>query len=128
MIKSHSVTQIAAPYCSKRASLHRNKKSHLRHKNGLRAEKMTFFGFFFSIAHLHVETILLCFYQNFISSAVQINHGGVRKSVTSTNERTNERRKNERTNERTTNERTTWTIIIPRQDSQKPRANKSDFL
>ena len=41
------------------------------------AKKMTFFRIFFSsVAHLHVETILFCFYQNFISSAVQRNQGG----------------------------------------------------
>ena len=69
---------------------------------------MTFFEIFFSVAHLHAETKLFCYYQNFISSALQRNHGGTRK-----------KRYIERTtNERTTNERrTTWTIIRPRQDS-----------
>ena len=37
---------------------------------------MTFFGFSFYLAHLHIEAQLFCFYQNFISSAVQRNHGG----------------------------------------------------
>ena len=80
------------------------------------AKKMTFFRIFFSLAHLHIEAQLFCFYQNFISSAVQRNHGGTRK-----------KRYIERTT--TTNERrTTLTIIIPRQDSQNPRANNNSNL
>ena len=43
------------------------------------AKKMTFFRIFFSLAHLHTEAQLFCFYQNFISSAVQRNQGGTRK-------------------------------------------------
>ena len=85
-------------------------------KNGLRAEKMIFFGFLSSVAHLHIETHLFCFYQNFISSAVQRNHGGTRKKALHQRRTTNDER------------RTTWTIIIPRQDSQNPRANKKKFI
>ena len=81
-----------------------------RLKTTPQAKKIIFFEIFFSVAHLHVKTKLFSFYQNFISSTVQRFHGGTRKSVTVTNERTND----ERTNER---RRTTWTIIIPRQDS-----------
>ena len=72
--------------------------------------KKWLFSDFFSLAHLHIEAQLFCVYQNFISSAVPRNHGRTRISITSTNER---------------GRRTTWTIIIPRQDSQNPRANKS---
>ena len=46
------------------------------------AKKMTFFQNF--LAHLPIKTKLFCFYQTFISSAVQRNHGGTRKRVTST--------------------------------------------
>ena len=61
--------------------------------------KNDFFRIFFSVAQLYVEMKLFCFYQNFISSAVQRSHGGTKKSVTS-----NERTMKERTsNERTTN-------------------------
>ena len=67
-------------------------------------KKILFSVFFSSVAHLHVETKLFCCYRNFISSAVQRNHGGARKSVTSTT--TNERQR-----------QTTLTIIIARQDS-----------
>ena len=79
-----------------------------------RGRKNDFFRIFFSLAHLHVESKLFCFYQNFISSAVQRKHGGARKSVTSTttNEQTNERTNDQRRRRR----RTTWTIIIARQD------------
>ena len=88
-----------------------------RLKTTQQAKKKFFFEIFFDVALLLIETILFCYYQNFISSAVQRNHGGTRKSVTSTNDErtTNERR----TNERTTNDerRTTLTIIRPRQDS-----------
>ena len=50
--------------------------------------------------------------------------GGQGKSL---HQRTNdERTTNERTNER--RRQTTWTIIIPRQDSQNPRANKVNIF
>jgi len=78
------------------------------------AKKMTFFRIFFSVAHLHVETKLFCYYQNYISSAVQRNHGGTKKKRYINDER--------RTNDNE-QRRTTLTIIIPRQDSQNPRAN-----
>ena len=52
---------------------------------------MTFFGIYFSLAHLHIEAQLFCYYQNYISSAVQRKHGGTKKTVTSNNnERTND--------------------------------------
>ena len=70
---------------------------------------MTFFRIFFSVAHLHVETKLFCYYQNYISSAVQRNHGGTKKKRYIEQKRTNERRTNER--------RTTLMMIIARQDS-----------
>ena len=62
---------------------------------------MTFLEIFFAVAHLLIKTKLFCFYQNFISSVVQKNHGGT-KSVT---------------NNKQTNKRTPLTIIIARQDS-----------
>ena len=65
------------------------------------AKKMTFFGFFSSVAHLHVKTKLFCYYQNFISSAVQRNHGGTRKKRYINERMTNDERRT--TNERTTN-------------------------
>ena len=68
------------------------------------AKNMTFFQIFFSVAHLHVETKLFCYYQNYISSAVQRNHGGTKKKRYIERRRTNERR-------------TTLTMIIARQDS-----------
>ena len=49
-------------------------------KMTLQAKKMTFFRIFFSLSHLHIEAQLLCFYQNFISSAVQRNHGGAKNT------------------------------------------------
>ena len=76
-------------------------------------KKMTFFRIFFSVAHLHVETKLFCYYQNYISSAVQRNHGGTKKK------RYIEQRRTTNNDER----RTTLTMIIARQDSQNPRAN-----
>ena len=42
---------------------------------------MSFFKIFFVVAHLPIETKLFCYYQNFISSAVQKNHGGDKKNV-----------------------------------------------
>ena len=78
------------------------------------AKKMTFFEIFFSVAHLHVEAKLFSFYQNFITSMVQRQGKALHQPTT---------------NERTTNERrrTTWTNIIPRQDSQNPRANNNQI-
>jgi len=81
-----------------------------------RPKKWLFFGFFFSLAHLNIEAQLFCFYQNFISSAVQRNHGGTREKALHQQRTNNDER------------RTTWTIIIPRQDSQNPRANKAGDL
>ena len=52
---------------------------------------MSFFEIFFIFAHLLIETKLFCFYQKFISSVVQRNHGGT-KSVT--NKQTNNKRTN----------------------------------
>ena len=72
------------------------------------AKKMTFFRIFFSLAHLHIKAQLFCFYQNFISSAVQRNHGGTKKK------RYIERRRRTTTNDE---RRTTLTMIIARQDS-----------
>ena len=67
------------------------------HNDLIMAKKMTFFRIFFSLAHLHIEAQLFCFYQNFISSAVQRNHGdGTRKKAL------HQRRR--RTDERTTND------------------------
>ena len=66
---------------------------------------MTFFVICFSVAHLHVETKLFSYYQNYISSAVQRNHGGSKKKRY-IEQRTNDERR-----------RTTLTMIIARQDS-----------
>ena len=83
-----------------------------------RPKKWLFFGFFFSFAHLHIEVQLFCVYQNFISSAVQRNHGGTRK-------------KRYINDERTTNEqRRTTTNYMDDDNSppgffQNPRANNS---
>ena len=41
-----------------------------------KAEKIIFFEIFLAVAHLHIQTKLFCYYQNFISSAFQRNHGG----------------------------------------------------
>ena len=46
-----------------------------RLKTTPQAKKMTFFESFSSVAHLPIEKKLFCFCQNFISSAVQRNHG-----------------------------------------------------
>ena len=69
-----------------------------------RPKKWLFFGFFFPLAHLHIEAQLFCFYQNLISSAVQRYHGG-QNSVTTNKQQT------------TNKQRTPRTIIIARQDS-----------
>ena len=73
----------------------------LAEKKSPEAEKTTFLEIFFAVAHLLIKTKLFYFYQNFISSVVQKNHGGT-KSVT---------------NNKRTNKRTPQTIIIARQDS-----------
>ena len=62
------------------------------------AKKMTFFRIFFSLAHLHIKAQLFCFYQNFISSAVQRNHGGTRKKRYINDERRRRTTNDERTN------------------------------
>ena len=60
-----------------------NKKSILQEtralKNDATGQKNDFFLIFFSVAHLPIETKLFCFYQNFISSAVQRNYGGTKQ-------------------------------------------------
>ena len=93
-------------------------KSKFSTKNDATGQKNDFFRIFFSLAHLHVETKLFCYYQNFISSAVQRNHGGTRKKRYIEQQRRTTTTINERQQRRTT-----LTIIIPRQDSQNPRAN-----
>ena len=72
-------------------------------KKSPQAEKITFFKIFFAVAHLPIETKLFCYYQNFISSAVQRNQGG-----------TKQRYDKQQTNNK---QRTPRTIIIARQDS-----------
>ena len=64
-----------------------------------RPKKWLFFGFFFFLLHIYTSRRnFFAFIKNFISSAVQRNHGGTRKkALHRTNERTNER-----TNKRTT--------------------------
>ena len=88
------------------------------------AKKITFSDFFSSVAHLQVETKLFCYYQNFISSAVKRNHGGLEKALHQRRTNDDEQTTNEQTNDE---QRTTLTIIIPRQDSQNPRANNTIF-
>ena len=48
-------------------------------KNDATGQKNILFEISFSYAHLPIETKLFCFYQNFISSAVQRFHGGTKK-------------------------------------------------
>ena len=51
----------------------------LAEKKSPEAEKIIFFEIICSVAHLPIKTKLFCFYQNFISSAIQRNHGGQKK-------------------------------------------------
>ena len=74
---------------------------------------MTFFLIFFRIAHLHIETQLLYLSKFHIFSRSEKSWGEKVKRYIDDGERTDDERR-----------RTTWTIIIPRQDSQNPRANK----
>ena len=96
-----------SPRCSKALTL--SGPLFVNRNKSLEAKKMTFFKIFFTVAHLLIETKLFCFYQNFISSAVQRNHGG------------RQRRQRQR------RQRTTWTIIIPRQDLKDQKIRKSFF-
>ena len=86
-------------------------------KKNAAGQQNYFFGFFSFVAHLCIETKFVCSYQNFISSAVQRNHGGDKIAL-------RQRRRRHR-RQRQQQQRTPQTIIIARQDSQNPRANKS---
>ena len=70
-------------------------KVNIRLKTTPQAKEMTFFEIFFSVAHLHVETKLFSFKKIHIFNSSEISWGGTRKSVTSTNERTNDERTND---------------------------------
>jgi len=54
-------------------------------KNPQKDEKTMFFEIFFSVARLTIETKLFCSNQNFLSSALQRNHGGDKKRYRQTN-------------------------------------------
>ena len=124
-----SVSKIKIPFCNtdccsllqrasiKRASLHRNKTSHLRHKKRPMGRKNDFFTNFFSVAHLHVKTKFLLFLPKFHIFSRSEKSWGDQKNCYINERRTNEQTTNER------RRRTTWTIITLRQDSQNPRAN-----
>ena len=116
-----------SPRCSRALTL--SWPLFVNRKKSPEAGKMFFFEIFFVVAHILIETKLFCFYQIFISSAVQRNHWGTSKSVTSTTN--DERRTNERTNDERTNERRTTNYIdddnSPPGFFQNPRANKTYY-
>ena len=94
-------------------------KRHFSTKNDATGQKMTFFGFFFCCTSSRRDETFLLLPKFHIFSRSEKSWGDQKKRyIDDDDERTNER-----TNERRRRRRTTWTIIIPRQDSQNPRAN-----
>ena len=82
------------------------------HNDLIMAKKMTFFRiFFFSCTSSHRGATFLFLSKFHIFSRSEKSWGDKKKAL------------HRRTNERTNDERTTLTTIIPRQDSENPRAN-----